>query len=86
MEQVYQYLIGIKFRQRVVEAVIEKFSDMREDLDRERKFMGRHILRDRVDGRHGWRPAGYSRQGHARNSKPRLPLLESSTLPERKAS
>lgn len=40
MEQVYQYLTGIKFRQRV-EAVVEKFSDMREDLDKERKFMGR---------------------------------------------
>ena len=31
---------GIKFRQRV-EAVIEKFNDMRDDLDRERKFMGK---------------------------------------------
>jgi hypothetical protein len=40
MEQVYQYLTGTKFRQRV-EAVIEKFNDMREDLDKERKFMGR---------------------------------------------
>ncbi|NLS67784.1 DUF2130 domain-containing protein [Bradyrhizobium brasilense] len=40
MELVYQYLTGIKFRQRV-EAVIEKFNDMREDLDKERKFMGR---------------------------------------------
>jgi hypothetical protein len=40
MEQVYQYLIGIKFRQRV-EAVVEKFNDMREDLDKERKFMAR---------------------------------------------
>lgn len=40
MEQVYQYLTGVKFRQRV-EAVVEKFSDMREDLDKERKFMGR---------------------------------------------
>ncbi|MDI4237761.1 DUF2130 domain-containing protein [Bradyrhizobium sp. Arg237L] len=39
-EQVYQYLTGIKFRQRV-EAVIEKFNDMREDLDKERKFMVR---------------------------------------------
>lgn len=38
MEQVYQYLTGTKFRQRV-EAVVEKFNDMREDLDRERKFM-----------------------------------------------
>ncbi|MGY3494228.1 DUF2130 domain-containing protein [Bradyrhizobium sp. USDA 4502] len=40
MEQVYQYLTGTKFRQRV-EAVVEKFNDMRDDLDRERKFMGR---------------------------------------------
>ena len=40
MEQVYKYLTGTKFRQRV-EAVIEKFEDMREDLDRERKFMGK---------------------------------------------
>lgn len=40
MEQVYQYLTGTKFRQRV-DAVVEKFNDMREDLDRERKFMGR---------------------------------------------
>ncbi|WP_271566096.1 DUF2130 domain-containing protein, partial [Bradyrhizobium sp. CCBAU 11386] len=32
MEQVYQYLTGIKFRQRM-EAVFEKFNDMREDLD-----------------------------------------------------
>lgn len=40
MEQVYQYLTGIKFRQRV-DAVVEKFNDMREDLDKERKFMGR---------------------------------------------
>ena len=40
MEQVYQYLTGMKFRQRV-EAVIEKFDDMPEDLDRERKFMGK---------------------------------------------
>ena len=40
MEQVYQYLTGMKFRQRV-EAVIEKFEDMREDLNREGKFMGK---------------------------------------------
>ncbi|MBJ7403401.1 MAG: DUF2130 domain-containing protein [Bradyrhizobium sp.] len=40
MEQVYHYLTGMKFRQRV-EAVVEKFNDMREDLDKERKFMGR---------------------------------------------
>ena len=40
MEQVYQYLTGSKFRQRV-EAVVEKFNDMREDLDRERRFIGK---------------------------------------------
>lgn len=40
MEQVYQYLTGTKFRQRV-EAVVEKFNDMRDDLDKERKFMVR---------------------------------------------
>lgn len=40
MEQVYQYLTGTKFRQRV-EAVIEKFNDMRADLDRERRFIGK---------------------------------------------
>jgi hypothetical protein len=40
MEQVYQYLTGTKFRQRV-EAVVEKFNDMREDLDKERRFMVR---------------------------------------------
>ena len=33
MELVYAYLTGPKFRHRV-EAIIEKFSDMREDLDR----------------------------------------------------
>jgi hypothetical protein len=40
MEQVYNYLTGTKFRQRV-DAVVEKFNDMHDDLDRERKFMGR---------------------------------------------
>ncbi|WP_342740059.1 DUF2130 domain-containing protein [Bradyrhizobium sp. B117] len=40
MEQVYQYLTGMKFRQRV-EAVVEKFNDMRDDLDKERKFISR---------------------------------------------
>jgi hypothetical protein len=40
MEQVYEYLTGTRFRQRV-DAVVEKFNDMREDLDKERKFMTR---------------------------------------------
>ncbi len=38
MEMVYQYLTGPRFRQRI-EATVEKFTDMQEDLDRERKFM-----------------------------------------------
>lgn len=38
MEMVYSYLTGPRFKQRV-EAVMEKFRDLQEDLDRERKFM-----------------------------------------------
>jgi hypothetical protein len=40
MELVYQYLTGPKFRHRL-EAIVEKFSDMQTDLDRERKTMTR---------------------------------------------
>lgn len=40
MELVYQYLTGPKFRHRV-EAIVEKFSEMQTDLDRERKAMTR---------------------------------------------
>lgn len=40
MELVYQYLIGPRFRHRV-EAIVEKFTDMQGDLDRERKMMTR---------------------------------------------
>jgi hypothetical protein len=40
MELVYQYLTGPRFRQRI-EAVVERFSDMQADLDRERKAMTR---------------------------------------------
>ena len=36
MEMVYQYLTGPRFRQRV-EAIVEAFSSMKEDLDKERK-------------------------------------------------
>ncbi|MGY4512120.1 DUF2130 domain-containing protein [Bradyrhizobium sp. USDA 3650] len=39
-ELAYRYLTGTKFRQRI-EAVIEKFNDMRDDLDKERRFMTR---------------------------------------------
>src|SRR5262245_40783127 len=40
MEQVYQYLTGPLFRQRI-EAIVEKFSDMQADLAKERKAMTR---------------------------------------------
>ncbi|HRX86123.1 MAG TPA: DUF2130 domain-containing protein [Phycisphaerae bacterium] len=40
MELVYQYLTGPRFRQRV-EAIVEKFNDMRDDLDKERKALTR---------------------------------------------
>jgi hypothetical protein len=38
MELVYQYLTGPRFQHRI-EAIVEKFADMNEDLDRERKTM-----------------------------------------------
>jgi hypothetical protein len=38
MELIYQYLTGPKFRHRV-QAIVEKFNDMQEDLDKERKTM-----------------------------------------------
>jgi hypothetical protein len=37
-EQVYQYLTGSRFRQRI-EAIVERFQDMRDDIDKERRFM-----------------------------------------------
>ncbi len=37
-EMVYQYLTGPRFRQRV-EAIVEAFSSMQEDLNRERKVI-----------------------------------------------
>jgi hypothetical protein len=40
MEMVYQYLTGARFKHRV-EAIVEKFSEMRLDLDKERKAMTR---------------------------------------------
>jgi hypothetical protein len=38
MEMVYQYLMGPRFRQRV-QAIVEGFSSMQQDLDKERKVM-----------------------------------------------
>jgi hypothetical protein len=41
MELVYQYLTGPRFRHRI-EAVVERFTDMQADLDRERKAWRSH--------------------------------------------
>jgi len=38
MEMVYQYLTGPRFRQRV-QAIVEAFSSMQEDLDKEKKVI-----------------------------------------------
>lgn len=38
MEMVYQYLTGPRFRHRI-QAIVEKFSDMQEDLEKERRFV-----------------------------------------------
>lgn len=40
MEMIYQYLTGPRFRHRI-QAIVEKFSDMHEDLQKERKMMTR---------------------------------------------
>jgi hypothetical protein len=40
MEMVYSYLTGPRFRQRI-QAIVEAFSSMREDLDREKKAITR---------------------------------------------
>ena len=93
MEQVYQYLTGMKFRQRV-EAVIEKFDDMREDLDRERKFMGKQWSKREaqilavVDSTVGMVGDLQGIAGKAMPEIPSLdmPLLEASTDPEAKVS
>ena len=92
MEQVYQYLTGIKFRQRV-EAVVEKFHDMREDLDKERKFMGRQWAKREtqilsvIESTVGMVGDLQAIAGKAVPEIPSLdmPLLESSAEPERKA-
>ncbi len=40
MEMVYEYLTGSRFKQRIG-AIVEKFTDMQDDLDKERKTMTR---------------------------------------------
>lgn len=91
MEQVYHYLTGTKFRQRV-EAVVEKFTDMRDDLDKERKFMGRQWAKREtqilavVDSTVGMVGDLQAIAGKAMPeiSSLDMPLLESVATPERK--
>jgi hypothetical protein len=93
MEQVYHYLTGVKFRQRV-EAVIEKFKDMREDLDRERKFMGRQWAKREmqitavIESTFGMVGELQAIAGRAMPEITNLdlPLLESQPEPDRKAN
>lgn len=92
MEQVYHYLTGNKFRQRV-EAVVEKF-DMREDLDKERKFMARQWAKREtqivsvIESTVGMVGDLQAIAGKAMPEIPSLdlPLLEGQTDVERKAS
>ena len=93
MEQVYKYLTGMKFRQRV-EAVIEKFNDMRDDLERERRFMGKQWSKREaqilavVDSTVGMVGDLQGIAGKAMPEIPSLdmPLLEASTDPEARVS
>ncbi len=70
MELVYQYLTGPKFRHRV-QAIVEKFSDMQADLDREKRAMTRLWAKReaQIQGviefncRYVWRSARHSRPG-----------------------
>jgi hypothetical protein len=92
MEQVYDYLTGTKFRQRV-DAVVEKFNDMREDLDRERKFMSRQWAKREtqivavIESTVGMVGDLQAIAGKAMPAIPSLdpPLLENSADAERKA-
>ena len=57
-EMVYQYLTGPRFRHRI-EAIVEKFSDMQADLERERKTMTRLWAKreEQIEGSSSPRPA-----------------------------
>ena len=85
--------IWLFFRQRI-EAVIEKFNDMREDLDRERKFMGKQWSKREaqilavVDSTVGMVGDLQGIAGKAMPEIPSLdmPLLEASTDPEAKVA
>ena len=84
----YQYLTGSRFRQRV-EGIIEKFEELKEDLDKERKFMAR-LWAKREGQIHGVIEATAAMygdlQGIAGKALPEIPsldmpLLEASITP-----
>ena len=83
MGLVYEYLTGPRFRNRI-EAIIEKFTDMQEDLDKERKTMTRlwakreeqiHGVLDATAGMYG------DLQGIAGKSLDEIEGLELTMLP-----
>jgi hypothetical protein len=83
MGMVYEYLTGPRFRNRI-EAIVEKFTDMQEDLDKERKTMTRlwakreeqiHGVLDATAGMYG------DLQGIAGKSLDEIEGLEITMLP-----
>ncbi|MBR0695338.1 DUF2130 domain-containing protein [Bradyrhizobium lablabi] len=80
MEQIYQYLIGPRFRQRV-EGIIEKFEELKGDLEKERKFMNR-IWAKRESQIHGVIDATASMYGDLQGiAGTALPEIESLDTP-----
>lgn len=84
MELVYEYLTGPKFKHRV-EAIVEKFEDMRDDLNREKKVMMKNWAKRESQiegvimatvGMHG------DLQGIAGRSMPRIDGLEAPLIEE----
>jgi hypothetical protein len=91
MEQVYNYLTGTKFRQRV-DAVVEKFNDMRDDLDKERSWAasgtsGKLRIQAVIDSTVGMVGDLQAIASRAMPEIPSLdlPLLEDSIVTEREA-
>jgi hypothetical protein len=81
MELVYQYLMGPRFRQRV-QAIIEKFSEMQADLNREKKAMTRLWAKlESTAGMYG-DLQGIAGRALQEIDSLEVPLLEGSTLPE----
>ncbi len=64
MEMVYQYLTGPSFRQRVA-AIVEAFSSMKEDLDREKKVITRQWAKREQQNRAGHAGDGRNVRGPA---------------------